>query len=99
MDTRNPPSRQIRLRHAWKGEWSHFNNGPTSTFGTYATDDRHYVWVPNGTVEMQISFSSLDWDTDTAQIAQIRPNVDPGQTEVMMHRGRGRLLAIPFTSL
>ena len=46
------PLETDQLRHAWKGEWSHFNNGPTSTFGTYATDDRHYVWVPNGTVEM-----------------------------------------------
>lgn len=78
MDIRNIPLKTDQLRHAWKGEWSHFNNGPTSTFGTFSTDDRHYVWVPNGTFEMQISFSSLGWDTNTAQAAQIRPNVDLG---------------------
>ena len=43
MDTRELPLQTDQLRHAWKGEWSHFNNGPTSTFGTYATEDRHYV--------------------------------------------------------
>ena len=57
MDIRSIPLKTDQLRHAWKGEWSHFNNGPTSTFGTFSTDDRHYVWVPNGTFEMQISFT------------------------------------------
>ena len=92
MDTREIPLQTDQLRHAWKGEWSHFNNGPTSTFGTYATDDRHYVWVPNGTVEMQISFSSLDWDTDTAQVAQIRPNVDLGSDGSDDAQGQGTIV-------
>ena len=92
MDTREIPLKTDQLRHAWKGEWSHFNNGPTSTFGTYSTDDRHYVWVPNGTVEMQISFSSLDWDTDTAQIAQIRPNVDLGSDGSDDAQGQGTIV-------
>ncbi|MBP12737.1 MAG: hypothetical protein CMA71_04285 [Euryarchaeota archaeon] len=92
MDTREIPLKTDQLRHAWKGEWSHFNNGPTSTFGTYSTDDRHYVWVPNGTMEMQISFSSLDWDTDTAQIAQIRPNVDLGSDGSDDAQGQGTIV-------
>ena len=92
MDTRGLTLSTDQLRHAWKGEWSHFNNGPTSTFGTYATDDRHYVWVPNGTYEMQIAFSSLDWDTDTAQIAQIRPNVDLGSDGSDDAQGQGALV-------
>ena len=92
MDTRGLNLSTDQLRHAWKGEWSHFNNGPTSTFGTYATDDRHYVWVPNGTYEMQIAFSSLDWDTDTAQIAQIRPNVDLGSDGNDDAQGQGTLV-------
>ena len=92
MDTRGIELRTDQLRHAWKGEWSHFNNGPTSTFGTYATDDRHYVWVPNGTTEMQVSFSSLDWDTDTAQIAQIRPNVDLGSDGSDDAQGQGTIV-------
>jgi len=92
MDTRGLQLSTDQLRHAWKGEWSHFNNGPTSTFGTYSTDDRHYVWVPNGTYEMQIAFSSLDWDTDTAQIAQIRPNVDLASDGNDDAQGQGTLV-------
>ena len=92
MDTRGLHLSTDQLRHAWKGEWSHFNNGPTSTFGTYSTDDRHYVWVPNGTYEMQIAFSSLDWDTDTAQIAQIRPNVDLASDGNDDAQGQGTLV-------
>jgi len=92
MDTRGIELQTDQLRHAWKGEWSHFNNGPTSTFGTYATDDRHYVWIPNGTTEMQVSFSSLDWDTDTAQIAQIRPNVDLGSDGSDDAQGQGTIV-------
>ena len=76
---REIPLETDQLRHAWKGEWSHFNNGPSGTFGTYATDDRHYVWIPNGTVEMQVAFTSLEWNTDNAQAAQIRPNIDLGE--------------------
>ena len=92
MDTRELPLQTDQLRHAWKGEWSHFNNGPTSTFGTYATEDRHYVWVPNGTYEMQIAFSSLDWDSNTAQIAQIRPNVDLGSDGNDDAQGQGTVV-------
>ena len=92
MDTRELPLKTDQLRHAWKGEWSHFNNGPTSTFGTYATEDRHYVWVPNGTYEMQIAFSSLDWDSNTAQIAQIRPNVDLGSDGNDDAQGQGTVV-------
>ena len=92
MDTREIPLRTDQLRHAWKGEWSHFNNGPTSTFGTYSTDDRHYVWIPNGTFEMQISFSSLGWDSNTAQVAQIRPNVDLGSDGNDDAQGQGTVV-------
>ncbi len=92
MDTRDLPLKTDQLRHAWKGEWSHFNNGPTSTFGTYATEDRHYVWVPNGTFEMQVAFSSLDWDSNTAQVAQIRPNVDLGSDGDDDAQGQGTIV-------
>ena len=73
------PLETDQLRHAWKGEWSHFNNGDTSTFGTYATDDRHYVWIPNGTIEMQVAFTSLEYDINTFQVGSIRPNIDLGE--------------------
>lgn len=92
MVTRELPLETDQLKHAWKGEWSHFNNGPTSTFGTYATEDRHYVWVPNGTYEMQVAFSSLDWDSNTAQVAQIRPNVDLGSDGDDDAQGQGTIV-------
>lgn len=79
MDVREIPLETDQLKHSWKGEWSHFNNGPTSTFGSYATDDRHYVWVPAGVRQMQIAFTSLEWDSESARIASIRPNVDLGE--------------------
>ena len=79
MGIRQIPLETDQLKHSWKGEWSHFNNGPSGSFGTYATDDRHYVWIPNGTVEMEVAFTSLEWNTDNAQIAQIRPNIDLGE--------------------
>ena len=79
IDIREIPLETDQLRHAWKGEWSHFNNGDTSTFGTYATDDRHYVWIPNGTIEMQVAFTSLEYDINTFQVGSIRPNIDLGE--------------------
>ena len=79
IDVREIPLETDQLRHAWKGEWSHFNNGDTSTFGTYATDDRHYVWIPNGTIEMQVAFTSLEYDINTFQVGSIRPNIDLGE--------------------
>jgi subtilisin family serine protease len=78
LDVKEIPLDTDQLKHAWKGEWSHFNNGPTSTLGTYATDDRHYVWIPNGSIQMKIAFTSLEWSSDDAQAASIRPNVDLG---------------------
>ncbi len=89
LDVRDIPLNTDQLKHAWKGEWSHFNNGPTSTFGSYATDDRHYVWIPNGTKEMQIAFTALEWDSDTTQVAQIRPNVDLGSDGSDDAQGQG----------
>ena len=56
------------------------------------TEDRHYVWVPNGTYEMQIAFSSLDWDSNTAQVAQIRPNVDLGSDGNDDAQGQGTVV-------
>ena len=41
---------------------------------------------------MQVSFSSLDWDTDTAQIAQIRPNVDLGSDGSDDAQGQGTIV-------
>ena len=41
---------------------------------------------------MQIAFSSLDWDSNTAQIAQIRPNVDLGSDGNDDAQGQGTVV-------
>ena len=41
---------------------------------------------------MQVSFSSLDWDTDTAQVSQIRPNVDLGSDGSDDAQGQGTIV-------
>lgn len=69
-----------RLSHDWKGEWSHFNNGPTSTFGTYATDDRHYVYIPNGTVMMDVTFAVVQRNLEHGEFGQHSLTIDVGET-------------------
>jgi hypothetical protein len=41
---------------------------------------------------MQVSFSSLDWDSNTAQVAQIRPNVDLGSDGDDDAQGQGTIV-------
>ena len=41
---------------------------------------------------MQIAFSSLDWDSNTAQVAQIRPNVDLGSDGNDDAQGQGTVV-------
>ena len=69
-----------RLSHDWKGEWSHFNNGPTSTFGTYATDDRHYVYIPNGTLQMDVTFAVVQRNLEHGEFGQHSLTIDVGET-------------------
>ena len=50
MDVQDISVPTDRIRHEWKGDWNHFNNGATGA--VYYTEDAHYVWVPNGTTRI-----------------------------------------------
>jgi hypothetical protein len=69
-----------RLSHSWKGEWSHWNNGPSGTFGTYTTDDRHFVWIPNGTSNLEATFTIVQRNIEEGLIGQHSMTIDIGET-------------------
>jgi len=69
-----------RLSHSWKGEWSHWNNGPSGTFGTYTTDDRHFVWIPNGTSNLEATFTIVQRNIEAGLIGQHSMTIDIGET-------------------
>ena len=63
-----------RVRHAWKGDWNHFNNGATGA--VYYTDDSHYVWIPNGTNNLLASFTPTEVDLETGQFGSLQMEID-----------------------
>ena len=60
------PVNTDRVSHSWKGDWNHFNNGQTGA--VYYTEDSHYVWIPNGTTQLEARFAPTEFDLDTAQV-------------------------------
>ena len=66
-----------RVRHAWKGDWNHFNNGASGA--VYYTEDSHYVWIPNGTYNMLVQFSPTEVDVETAQVGNLQMEIDLGE--------------------
>lgn len=79
MKTIEIPLSTDRLVHSWKGEWSHFNNGPAGTFGTYSTDDRHYTYIPNGTNRMDVVFEVVQRTIEHGDIGQHSLTIDIGE--------------------
>ena len=79
MKTVEIPLSTDRLVHTWKGEWSHFNNGPSGTFGTYSTDDRHYTYIPNGTTRMDVVFEVVQRTLEHGDIGQHSLTIDVGE--------------------
>ena len=77
-----------RLRHEWKGDWNHFNNG-NSGIGVASTDDRHYVWIPNGTTSMLAQFTATEVDFDTAQVGSLQLEIDLGSDGDNDGQGQG----------
>tara|TARA_B110000444_G_scaffold60463_1_gene56416 strand:- start:59581 stop:62109 length:2529 start_codon:yes stop_codon:yes gene_type:complete len=63
-----------RVRHAWKGDWNHFNNGASGA--VYYTEDSHYVWIPNGTNNLLAYFSPTEVDLETAQFGSLQMEID-----------------------
>ena len=70
------PVNTDRVRHAWKGDWNHFNNGQTGA--VYYTEDSHYVWIPNGTTLLQATLTATEADLDTGQVGTLQLSIDLG---------------------
>ena len=68
------PVNTDRVRHSWKGDWNHFNNGATGA--VYYTEDAHYVWIPNGTTRLEATFTATEFDSDTAQAGALQLSID-----------------------
>ena len=76
MTTTSIPVNTDRVRHAWKGDWNHFNNGQTGA--VYYTEDSHYVWIPNGTTLLQATLAATEADLDTGQVGTLQLSIDLG---------------------
>ena len=76
MTTTTIPVNTDRVRHAWKGDWNHFNNGQTGA--VYYTEDSHYVWIPNGTTLLQATLTATEADLDTGQVGTLQLSIDLG---------------------
>ena len=76
MATNSIPVNTDRVRHAWKGDWNHFNNGQTGA--VYYTEDSHYVWIPNGTTLLQATLAATEADLDTGQVGTLQLSIDLG---------------------
>ena len=74
MTTTTIPVNTDRVRHAWKGDWNHFNNGQTGA--VYYTEDSHYVWIPNGTTLLQATLTATEADLDTGQVGTLQLSID-----------------------
>ena len=91
MTTVSIPANTDRIRHAWKCDWNHFNNGQTGA--VYYTEDSHYVWIPNGTVRLEATFSATEVDIDTGQAGALQLAIDLGEDGSDDAQGQGNRLA------
>ncbi|MAW22944.1 MAG: hypothetical protein CMA16_05815 [Euryarchaeota archaeon] len=71
------PINTDRVSHSWKGDWNHFNNGASGA--VYYTEDSHYVWIPNGTTQLEARFVPTEFDLDTAQGGALQLEIDLGE--------------------
>ena len=91
MTTATIPANTDRVRHAWKGDWNHFNNGQTGA--VYYTEDSHYVWIPNGTTRLEATFAASEVDIDTGQAGALQLSIDLGEDGSNDAQGQGNRLA------
>ena len=91
MTTATIPTNTDRIRHAWKGDWNHFNNGQTGA--VYYTEDSHYVWIPNGTTRLEATFAASEFDGDTGQAGALQLAIDLGDDGSNDAQGEGNRLA------
>ena len=76
-----------RIRHHWKGDWNHFNNGQNGA--VYTTNDAHHMFIPNGTLTLEAVFSPTEWDLDTGQAGGLQLSIDMGEDGTNDAQGSG----------
>ena len=91
MTTTTIPANTDRVRHAWKGDWNHFNNGQTGA--VYYTEDSHYVWIPNGTTRLEATFTAVETSLDTGQAGLLQLEIDLGEDGSNDAQGEGNRIA------
>ena len=87
MTTTTIPANTDRVRHAWKGDWNHFNNGQTGA--VYYTEDSHYVWIPNGTTRLEATFTAAEYELETLQAGALQLSIDLGEDDTNDAQGQG----------
>ena len=80
-----------RVRHSWKGDWNHFNNGATGAI--YYTEDSHYVWIPNGTERLEAMFTATEFELDSGQAGSVQLEIDLGEDGSNDAQGQGSRVA------
>ena len=80
-----------RVKHAWKGDWNHFNNGATGA--VYYTEDSHYVWIPNGTERLEATLAASEFELETVQAGQLQLSIDLGEDGSNDAQGEGIRIA------
>ena len=91
MGIESIPVNTDRVRHSWKGDWNHFNNGATGA--VYYTEDSHYVWIPNGTERLEATFAATEFELETAQAGQLQLSIDLGEDGSNDGQGQGTRVA------
>ena len=85
------PVNTDRVKHSWKGDWNHFNNGANGA--VYYTEDSHYVWIPNGTERLEATFAASEFELETAQAGQLQLSIDLGEDGSNDAQGMGIRIA------
>ena len=85
------PVKTDRVRHAWKGDWNHFNNGANGAI--YYTEDSHYVWIPNGTERLEATFTATEFELETGQAGQLQLSIDLAEDGSNDAQGQGSRMA------
>ncbi|MGB0201502.1 MAG: S8 family peptidase [Candidatus Poseidoniaceae archaeon] len=91
MGTATIPVNTDRVKHAWKGDWNHFNNGANGA--VYYTEDSHYVFIPNGTERLEATLAASEFELETAQAGQLQLSIDLGEDGSNDGQGQGIRIA------
>ena len=81
------PVNTDRVKHSWKGDWNHFNNGANGA--VYYTEDSHYVWIPNGTSRLEATFAASEFELESVQAGQLQLSIDLGEDGTNDGQGQG----------